>query len=118
MPAPVVERTGRARSLTWVPVAPAGRRGSSAAGRAGVTGRDSEHVAARDGERPGREPGRVDSWQAGRELDCGLPVGELVPDPDNLPWLASALHQTAVVHGEHGEPGLVEALCEQVGAGL
>src|SRR6516162_7245462 len=29
-----------------------------------------------------------------------------------------ALHQPAVVNGEHGEPGLVEALCEQVGAGL
>src|SRR5215469_10599913 len=110
MPAPVVDRIGRARSLTWVPVAPASRRG--------IAGRDSEHVAARDGEPPGREPGRVDSWQAGCELECGLPVGELVPDPDNLPWLASGLHQTGVVNGEHGEPRLVEALCEQVGAGL
>jgi hypothetical protein len=33
-----------------------------------------------------------------------------VPDPGNLPWLAAALPKTAVVKGEHGEPGIVEAL--------
>src|SRR5215469_10727454 len=57
-------------------------------------------------------------WNKGDGGDTSTPGFVAVPDPDNLPWLAAARHQTAVVNGEHGEPGLVEASCEQAGAGL
>ena len=56
-----------------------------------VVRRDPEDVAARQGEAPDREPGRVDSGQAGSERGRRLPVGELFPDADNLAWLPSAL---------------------------
>ncbi len=50
--------------------------------------------------------------------DRGVPVGVLFADADDLPWLTAALPETAVVEGEHREPGLVEQRGEPIGPRL
>jgi hypothetical protein len=95
-----------------------GRRLRDRRGELRVARRDPENMTAGQGESPDREPGRVYFRQGRSEPDRGLPVGELLPDADDLARLPSALPKTAVVEGQDSEPGLVESLREQVGARL
>ena len=83
-----------------------------------VARRDAEDVTAGGGEGPDREPVRIDSRQGRGERDRGLPVGNLVPDGQDLARAPTALTKMAVVEGEDGEPGVVESLREQVCTGL
>jgi hypothetical protein len=80
--------------------------------------RDTEDVAAGGGEAPDRQLRGVDSRQGRGEPDRGLPVGELLPDADDLARLSTAVPETAIVEGEDGEPCVVESLREPVGARL
>jgi hypothetical protein len=83
-----------------------------------VAGRDREDVAARGREAPDREPGGVDARQGAGEGDRGPQVGVLLADPRDLPRLAAALPEVAVVEGQDREPGLVKALSEPIGSRL
>ena len=94
------------------------RRLGDRRGQPRVARREREDVPARGRKGPDREPGRVDLRQPGRERDRSPPVLELLPDPHHLARLAAALAQVAVVEGQDREPGLLEPLCELVGARL
>ena len=65
---------------------------------------ENAHAASRP-DRPG---------QCGGEPDRRAPVGELLPEPDDLARLPVALAQMPVVEGQHRESGLVDRWGEKV----
>jgi Thiamine pyrophosphate enzyme, N-terminal TPP binding domain len=109
----------RSGSLAWEDVRHEEAAAFAGAADTAITGElavCAEHVAAREGEAPDRDPGRVDSRQGRGEGDPGLPIGNLLADELDLAGLSAAVPEMAVVEGEHREPGGVEPPREQVGA--
>src|SRR5205814_125184 len=78
----------------------------------------SQDLSPRQRERPRRDFAAIDARQSAGECQRGVPVSQLVIDANDLPGLASALAEPAVVEGQDREAGGVEGSGETVGGWL
>src|SRR5882762_1345454 len=87
-------------------------------GKTRVAGGNGEDVTAGDRESPYRELVAGNAGEGRSEPGRGLPVGELIADPHELPWHAAAFTEVSVVEGKHRVAGVMESSSEAVGTGF
>ena len=75
-----------------------------------MSGGDGNGVSSAQRASPHRDPATVDFREAGRVLECGVPIGQLFGHRQHLAWLAAAVAKMAIGEDEYCKSGRGESL--------